>query len=537
MAAAAAPWQQQVLQRGASLYVGDLDPEVTETDLRAAFYHVGPIYSLRLCRCCLSGKSLRYAYVNFYSHAQASRALGLLNHTNLKGKPMRIMWCQRDPFARKTGVANLFVKNLDSSISSSSLESIFSKFGTVLSCKVAEENGRSKGFGFVQFETEDSALAAQTVLHDTMLGGKKLYVCKFVKKTERTAAAAPCEEFTNLYVKNLDETITVNGLKDMFSAVGDVSSVAIMMDQEGKSRGFGFVNFKSPDDAKKAVDVMNGSVVGSKTLFVGKAQRKDERTKIIKEEYKDLHNSRAEKLRASNLYVKNLNLDIDDKKLEEVFSAYGKILSVKVMRHNDGTSKQFGFVCFESPEEAKMALDTLNGALVEGKILHVAKARCKRDHHHELHNFFGQNQPQSFYPSNCNTVSSPMPAAETHQGSTLNTRDKSYQHSMRFATSNCSKRELNVGFAGGQKFGSKRKESKRGATVENISTGPPPTTCLPAAKSTDSTVINIENLLQPIVKKFQERHQKAIGNEQIGGHRVQVVQGESTLTSSFAGAA
>jgi len=48
----------------------------------------------------------------------------------------------------------------------------------------------------------------------------------------------------------------------MFSVVGDVSSVAIMMDHEGKSKHFGFVNFKSPDDAKKAVDVMNGSVVG-----------------------------------------------------------------------------------------------------------------------------------------------------------------------------------------------------------------------------------------------------------------------------------
>jgi len=87
------------------------------------------------------------------------------------------------------------------------------------------------------------------------------HVCKFVKKTERTAAA-PCEVFTNLYVKNLDETITEDGLKDMFSVVGDVSSVAIMMDHEGKSKHFGFVNFKSPDDAKKAVDVMNGSVVG-----------------------------------------------------------------------------------------------------------------------------------------------------------------------------------------------------------------------------------------------------------------------------------
>ncbi|KAJ6947474.1 hypothetical protein NC651_001998 [Populus alba x Populus x berolinensis] len=412
MTAAVAPWKQQVLQRGASLYVGDLDPEVTETDLRAAFYHVGPISSLRLCRCRLTGKSLCYAYVNLYSHAQASRALALLNHTNLKGKPMRIMWCQRDPFARKTGFANLFVKNLDFSISSSCLESIFSKYGTILSCKVAGENGRSKGFGFVQFESPDSALAAQTALHDTMLGGKKLV----------------------------------------------------------------------------------SSTICSKTLFVGKAQRKSERTMILRQEYKDLHNRSTEKLRASNLYVKNLNVDIDDKKLKDVFSAYGKILSVKVICHNDGTSKQFGFVCFASPEEANKALVALNGALLEGKILHVAKAQYKKDHHQEWHNFSGPNQPQSFYPSNCTTVSSAihplhfnfdrsphlpflhhpmfcqhfgahfgvqhpfmaqnyqqkfstfMPVPETQLGSTLNTRDKSYQqHSLKFASSNFSNRDLKLG--------------------------------------------------------------------------------------------
>lgn len=87
---------------------------------------------------------------------------------------MRLMWCQRDPFARKSGIGNLFVKNLDAAIDSAHLQRIFHKFGTIVSCKVAEENGKSKGFGFVQFDSQDSAMAAQRALHDTMLEGKKL---------------------------------------------------------------------------------------------------------------------------------------------------------------------------------------------------------------------------------------------------------------------------------------------------------------------------------------------------------------------------
>ncbi len=84
------------------------------------------------------------------------------------------MWCQRDPLPRKTGVGNLFVKNLAPSIDNIHLHAMFTSFGTILSCKVAEENGKSKGFGFVQFETEESALAALYALHGSVIEGKKL---------------------------------------------------------------------------------------------------------------------------------------------------------------------------------------------------------------------------------------------------------------------------------------------------------------------------------------------------------------------------
>lgn len=110
----------------------------------------------------------------------ASKALACLNYSKLKGKPMRIMWCQRDPSRRKAGNANLFVKNLNPSISSARLQSIFCQYGNILSCKVAEDNGLSKGFGFVQFESEESAMNALRALHDTMLEGKKMYaLCCF----------------------------------------------------------------------------------------------------------------------------------------------------------------------------------------------------------------------------------------------------------------------------------------------------------------------------------------------------------------------
>ncbi|XP_030525297.2 polyadenylate-binding protein 6-like isoform X2 [Rhodamnia argentea] len=386
----------------ASLYVGDLHPEVGEADLVAAFSEMGDIASVRVCRDAVSGRSLCYGYVNFFSHFLASKALACLNYSKLKGKPMRIMWCQRDPSRRKAGNANLFVKNLDPSIGSARLQSIFCQYGNILSCKVAEDNGSSKGFGFVQFESEESAISALRALHDTILEGKKIYVSKFVKKSERTSFSEE-PEFTNLYVKNLGDNITEDHLQDKFSEYGKVSNVVIMKDIDGKSRGFGFVNFESPQAAKKAVEALNGIIMGSKILFVGRAQKKAEREQLLKDAHQVVCSGWIQK-NACNLYVKNLDLSIDNSKLQECFSSFGTITSAKVMREDNGLSKGFGFVCFSNCEEAKRALKALNGIIFKGKPLYVAIAQQKDDHSRNLQEYRSQIQPQSQHHSYVNAL-------------------------------------------------------------------------------------------------------------------------------------
>ena len=84
---------------------------------------------------------------------------------------------------------------------------------------------------------------------------------KFVKRNERKEAYEK-PKFTNLYVKNLGEDVAEDTLREKFSEFGKVCNVLIMKDAEGKSKGFGFVNFESHEEAKMAVEALNGAVIG-----------------------------------------------------------------------------------------------------------------------------------------------------------------------------------------------------------------------------------------------------------------------------------
>ncbi|PYI04977.1 polyadenylate binding protein [Aspergillus sclerotiicarbonarius CBS 121057] len=416
----------------ASLYVGELDPSVTEAMLYELFSSIGQVASIRVCRDAVTRRSLGYAYVNYNNTADGERALEDLNYTLIKGKPCRIMWSQRDPALRKTGQGNVFIKNLDSAIDNKALHDTFAAFGNILSCKVAQDEfGNSKGYGFVHYETAEAANNAIKHVNGMLLNDKKVFVGHHISKKDRQSKFEEMKaNFTNVYIKNLDTEIDDDEFRKMFEVFGEITSATLSRDQEGKSRGFGFVNFSTHDSAQAAVDEMNEKDIRTQKLYVGRAQKKHEREEELRKQYEAARMEKASKYQGVNLYVKNLTDDIDDEKLRELFGPYGTITSAKVMRdtnverssspdsagkekeadkENDketaeaekaeekasesseekdkegkksdkkpfGKSKGFGFVCFSSPDEASKAVTEMNQRMVNGKPLYVALAQRK----------------------------------------------------------------------------------------------------------------------------------------------------------------
>uniref|UniRef100_A0A671S6Y6 Polyadenylate-binding protein n=1 Tax=Sinocyclocheilus anshuiensis TaxID=1608454 RepID=A0A671S6Y6_9TELE len=363
----------------ASLYVGDLHPDVTEAMLYQKFSPAGQIMSIRVCRDVITRRSLGYAYINFQQPADAECALDTMNYEVIKGHPIRIMWSQRDPGLRKSGVGNIFIKNMDESIDNKALYDTFSAFGNILSCKVVCDENGSKGYGFVHFETQEAANRAIETMNGMLLNDRKVFVGHFKSRKEREAEfGAKAMEFTNVYIKNFGEDIDREKLKSIFSEFGKTLSVCVMTDERGRSRGFGFVNFENHGDARRAVTEMNGKELNGRVLYVGRAQKRLERQGELKRKFEQIKQERIQRYQGVNLYVKNLDDGIDDEKLRKEFAPYGTITSAKVMT-DGGHSRGFGFVCFSSPEEATKAVTEMNGRIVSTKPLYVALAQRKEE--------------------------------------------------------------------------------------------------------------------------------------------------------------
>ena len=83
---------------------------------------------------------------------------------------------------------------------------------------------------------------------------------------------------TKLFVGNLSFNTTENDLQDAFAAHGQVVEATLMMDRmTGKSRGFAFVTYSSPEEAQKAIEAMNGAQIDGRALTVNVARPKEER--------------------------------------------------------------------------------------------------------------------------------------------------------------------------------------------------------------------------------------------------------------------
>ncbi|KAK2857501.1 hypothetical protein Q7C36_005420 [Tachysurus vachellii] len=136
-----------------------------------------------------------------------------------------------------------------------------------------------------------------------LLKGRRITVEYF--KSREEPKAEDQNQGNNLYIKNLDDNIDNDCLYRTFAQFGTIKSAKVMM-EKGRSKGFGFVCFTSSQDAMKAMNELNGMMWGKKKIYVGLAQKKEERQALLQRMFRKEFSSPAVKTPCSEDLVQSV---------------------------------------------------------------------------------------------------------------------------------------------------------------------------------------------------------------------------------------
>ncbi|KAF2533562.1 hypothetical protein F2Q70_00033029 [Brassica cretica] len=181
----------------------------------------------------------------------------------------------------------------------------------------------------------------------------------------------PPEE-AKLFVGNLAYDVDSQALAMLFEQAGTVEIAEVIYNREtDQSRGFGFVTMSTVEEAETAVEKFNRYDLNGRLLTVNKAAPRGSRPERQPRVYEP----------AFRVYVGNLPWDVDNGRLEQVFSEHGKVVEARVVYDREtGRSRGFGFVTMSNETELNDAIAALDGQNMEGRAIrvNVAEERPRR---------------------------------------------------------------------------------------------------------------------------------------------------------------
>ncbi|XP_040284378.1 nucleolin isoform X2 [Bufo bufo] len=217
------------------------------------------------------GSSKGIAYVEFNTEAEADKAIQEKQGTELEGRSMFIDYTgdksnsggRRGAPGGAVDVKVLVVNNLAYSATEDSLQEVFDK---ATSIRIPQNHqGRPKGFAFVEFSSAEDAKDALDSHNNTEIEGRSIRI-EFSQGGGPQGGGRGSAQSKTLFVKGLSEDTTEETLKEAFD--GSVNARIVTDRDTGTSKGFGFVDFSSAEDAKAAKDAMeDGEIDGSKVTL------------------------------------------------------------------------------------------------------------------------------------------------------------------------------------------------------------------------------------------------------------------------------
>jgi len=269
------------------LIVNYLPPSVTSAVLKELFATYGTVEDANVVCDRMTKASLGYGFVKFSSEESAQRAIEMMDGKVLDSKA---------PDAKALHVAiskppkvevNLYIGNLLNTVTQDELKAQFARFGTIVECNIPLDRttGMGKGFGFVKLDSKSAAQEAIDklggVVVESLSGSNPLTVKRAENNNGNKHGRNPRfggmerRHYPNqrmmpfppppvtfegicIFIYNIPHQMNERNLEDLFRPYGNVTGSRVMRNMNRTSKGYGFVNMSTMEEAKNAIANLNG---------------------------------------------------------------------------------------------------------------------------------------------------------------------------------------------------------------------------------------------------------------------------------------
>ncbi|RKP24997.1 hypothetical protein SYNPS1DRAFT_16304, partial [Syncephalis pseudoplumigaleata] len=275
-----------------NLYVGNLDPRVTEYTLQELFNSMGQIVMVKIIpdKNHPYGRG-NYGFVEFNSHQAAEQAMQMLNNRKLFDSEIRISWALTPSNLQKEDTSShfqIFIGDLSAEVTDQILAKSFGPFGSLSEARVMWDptTGKSRGYGFVSFRLKPDAEKAINAMNGQWLGSRTIR-CNWANQKPNTCrpftviiillllpAACPVHHpqqaydevvmqapahNSTVYVGNLPFFTTREHLISHFQPFGNIQEIRMQAE-----RGFAFVRMETHEGAAMAITKLQGASINGR---------------------------------------------------------------------------------------------------------------------------------------------------------------------------------------------------------------------------------------------------------------------------------
>lgn len=381
-----------------SLYIGDLDPNVTEDMLYKHFGGFKSLSSVKICCAPGTGLSLGYGYLNFGSKEDANRARKELNCTKLLSKEVRIMPAIKDkekPFL----ATNVFISNLNTEVIHSLRDfyEYFSGYGEIWSCKL----DLKKRQGFVSFQDRYTAEKFVESMNDHVFHGSRIFCSIHIPKSKRQAnqthclpsspeltltrsspinSALTCNKdtvspvssdikdsasgFNQVYIKGLPSNLSVDLIRALVEKYAEIENIYTAHPAQYSSL-WAIVTLKNKYDGPKVAQHLHRTLFNGNRLVCVRALTREERQRQLDSEQTSSLFPRAPQSKTFKVHLYNLAPQTTENFFKMFLKSYtfeGSILKYYIC----ATSKESNssYIEFTSEDDAKTILNKLDGVTI-----------------------------------------------------------------------------------------------------------------------------------------------------------------------------